>query len=188
MNICIHVFNVLIKNDRILDAAAAVLAKRPDATLQAIANAAGVSRTTIFNRYATRDDLLEALAVDALQRIGQAMKRVPSSEVDDVEAVLLDVTTGLTPLGPHSAFLRSVPGQGNDLDSHWLEAVTLLVIYIVNAQSSGQLRGDLPTRWLVCSYLGLLFAAWDEIAEGELGPAQAACLTVDTWLSGAAHR
>jgi AcrR family transcriptional regulator len=61
---------VAIKNDRILDAAAVVLVERPNATLQTIANAAGISRTTIFNRYATREDLLEALGVHALQRIG----------------------------------------------------------------------------------------------------------------------
>lgn len=68
---------MVIKNDRILDAAAEVLAKRPDATLQTIAIAAGISRTTIFNRYPTREALLEALAIDALQRVGQVMKCIP---------------------------------------------------------------------------------------------------------------
>jgi AcrR family transcriptional regulator len=178
---------VAIKNDRILDAAAVVLVERPNATLQTIANAAGISRTTIFNRYATREDLLEALGVHALQRIGAVTQRLPLGDPGDVATVLLDATGGLMPLGPHSAFLRSVPGQGNNLESHWAESVTPLGLYFAAAQSRGRLRSDLSIRWLVSSYMSLLFGAWDEIAVGELGPAQAARLVVDTWLSGSAR-
>ena len=177
---------MVIKNDRILDAAAKVLAKRPDATLQTIANAAGISRTTIFHKYPTRDDLLEALGVDALDRIGKVMEQVPSRRLGEVATVMLEVTSGLMPLGPRAAFLRFVPSEGKILDSYWADAVTPLAIYVAKAQSQGQLRNDLPTRWLIASYVGLLFAAWDEIAEGELGPSQAARLIVDTWLSGVA--
>lgn len=179
---------MVIKNEQILDAAAGVLARRPNATLQSIAAAAGISRTTIFNRFPTRDELLEALAVDTLMRIGQVMGCVPSgapAEVsDDLASVLLDVTAGLMPLGPRTIFLRATPGQPNDLDAHWGDAVTPLAVYIGQAQARGLLRGGQPARWLVASYIGMLFAAWDEIAEGQLGPAQAARLIVDTWLSG----
>jgi len=31
----------------------------------------------------------------------------------------------------------------------------------------------------------LLFAAWDEISEGEMGTAQAARLVVESWMTGA---
>jgi AcrR family transcriptional regulator len=175
---------MVIKNDRILDAAAEILAKRPDATLQTIANAAGISRTTIFNRYPTREDLIQALAIDALQRIGQVMQRIPSGDNANFESVLMDVTRGLMPLGPRTTFLRIIPGQTNDLDAQWEDVVTPLAILFAQAQSQGQLRNDLRTRWLVASYIGLLFAAWDEITQGELGPSQAARLVVDTWLSG----
>ncbi len=40
---------------------------------------------------------------------------------------------------------------------------------------------------MTASYIGLLFAAWDEIAEGELGAEQAARLVVQTWLAGAGY-
>lgn len=179
---------MVIKNDRILDAAAEVLAIRPNATLQSIAKAAGISRTTIFNRFPTRDALLEALAVDTLMRIGQVMARVPQgapSELpDELASVLSDVTGGLMLLGPRTVFLRIHPGSGSDVDAHWVDAVLPLAVYIGRAQAHGVLRRDLPTRWLVASYIGLLFAAWDEVAQGELGQAQAARLIVSTWLSG----
>ncbi len=176
---------MVIKNERILDAAADVLSQRPDATLQTIAAAAGVSRTTIFHKFPTRDALLDALGTDALQRIGTVMACVPQCEPGDVEAVMGEVTRGLIPLQPRTAFLRVLPGLGSDLGSHWEQAVTPLALYIATAQSAGRLRMDQPARWLVASYIGLLFAAWDEISAGELGPSQAARLVVNTWLSGA---
>jgi len=175
---------VVIKNDQILDAAAAVLSKRPDATLQTIAAAAGVSRTTIFNKFPTRDVLLQALAEDALDRIGEVMAKVPMGDVGDVRAVMSEVTAGLMPLGPRTMFLRIVPGLGNDLDTQWARAVTPLAVYVHKVQAQGMVRVDQPARWLVASYVGLLFAAWDEIAAGEIGSAQAARLVVQTWLAG----
>jgi AcrR family transcriptional regulator len=182
---------MVIKNEQILDAAAEVLARRPDATLQSIAQAAGISRTTIFNKFATRDALLEALAVDALRRVGEVMVRVPADirgeGSEEFLTVMADVTAGLMPLGPGTVFLRVMPGWGNELDRHWVEAATPLAVYIGRAQSRGLLRGDQPARWLVASYVGLLFAAWDEISEGELGQAQASRLIIETWMSGASR-
>ena len=176
--------NMVIKNEHILDVAALVLSKRPDATLQTIAAAAGVSRTTIFNKFPTRDDLLEALAEDALKRIGSVMALVPDGKPSDVAAVMIEVTRGLIPLEPRTAFLHAAPHR-SDLDSLWEQAATSLAIYIGTAQAYGLLRGDYSTRWLTASYIGLLFAAWDEVFQGELGTAQAARLVVHSWLSGA---
>ena len=182
---------MVIKNEQILDAAAEVLARRPDATLQSIAKAAGISRTSIFNKFATRDALLEALAIESLRRIGEVMAQVPaelaSESLEEFTSVMLQVTAGLMPLGPGTAFLRVVPGWGNNLESHWTEAVTPLAVYIASSQACGLLRSDQPTRWLTASYVGLLFAAWDEISEGELGQAQASRLIVETWMSGASR-
>lgn len=179
---------MVIKSEKILDTAAEVLSKRPNATLQTIASEAGISRTTIFNRYPTRDDLLEALGRDALERIGEVMAWVPQDEPGDVAAVMSEVTSGLMPLGPRTTFLRVVPGLGNGLDAHWQQAATPLAVYIHRIQASGLLRDDHPARWLVASYIGLLFAAWDEIAEKEIGTNQAARLVVQTWLAGAGYR
>ncbi len=172
-----------IRNEHILDAASTVLARRPDATLQSIADAAGISRTTIFNKYPRRDDLLAALAVDTLARIGDAMAVIPPRDEGDAREVLLRLTGALMDLGPRTAFLRASPGTS--LDSHWAEAVTPLAVYIDALQTAGRLRRDQPARWLTAGYVGLLFAAWDEIAVGELGQVQAARLVVGTWLSGA---
>lgn len=177
----------MIKNEQILDTAARVLARRPDATLQTIADSAGISRTTIFHRYPTRRDLIEALAIDTVTRIGDVMKQVPTSLDADLEATLLTITEALMSLGARTVFLRLHVDTNDAIDTHWIEAATPLAIYFINLQARGQLRRDQPARWLTASYIGLLFAAWDEIESGEIGAAQAARLITQTWLDGAGY-
>ncbi|MFI9386884.1 TetR/AcrR family transcriptional regulator [Kutzneria sp. NPDC052558] len=53
----------------ILDAADRVLARDPAATLQQIADEAGVARTTVHRRFASREALLEALGQDMLEQM-----------------------------------------------------------------------------------------------------------------------
>jgi hypothetical protein len=112
------------------------------------------------------------------------MQRIPTGDNANFESALMDTTRGLMPLGPRTTFLRIIPSQANDLEAQWEDGVNPLAILFAQAQSQRQLRSDLRTRWLVASYIGLLFAAWDEITQGELGPSQAARLVVDTWLTG----
>lgn len=65
----------------ILDTASRVLAASPRASLADVAGAAGISRTTLFSRYATREALLEGLAVDAIERIDDACVEIGRAHV-----------------------------------------------------------------------------------------------------------
>jgi AcrR family transcriptional regulator len=57
----------------ILEAAERVLAEEPGASMEQIAAAAGVARTTIHRRFANRQALIEALASSAAHQLAQAV-------------------------------------------------------------------------------------------------------------------
>ncbi|MGW0801819.1 TetR/AcrR family transcriptional regulator [Nonomuraea sp. NPDC002799] len=57
----------------ILEAAEQVLAEDPGASMEQIAAAAGVARTTIHRRFANRQALIEALASSAARQLAQAV-------------------------------------------------------------------------------------------------------------------
>lgn len=177
----------MINNSSLLLTAARVLSEQPNATLQFIAHEAGVSRTTIFNRYPTRDALLRALCEDGFERLRAAMQSLPVRPQESINDDLVKLTSELIPLGPHTMFLRNIPNKFNDLGSLWQKVSFPLFTYMLRAQKQGLLSGDIPTKWLIASYISLLFGAWDEISQGELGPVHATRLVVSTWLNGAVN-
>ena len=180
---------MVIRSERILDTAAEVLLRRPDATLRTIADAAGISRTTLHNRYPTRDALLDALAVDTLERMRGGMAAIDWSPARDPADVLGDLWAVLRPLAARAAFLRMGPTHAApEVTAGWEAAFTPWGILVAQLQATGRVRDDLPLRWLIGCLVGLLFAAFDEVDAGELGAAQAGRLVTTSWLAIAAPR
>lgn len=178
---------MVIRTEHILDTAADVLIRRPDATMSAIAAAAGISRTTLHNRYPTREDLLGALAVDTLVRMRDGMAAIDWSSTRDPADVLADLWAVLQPLSTRAAFLRAGPAhEAPQVSAGWEAAFTPWGIYVAQLQATGRVRDDLPLRWLIGCVVGLLFAAFDEVDAGELGVAQAGRLVATSWLAVAA--
>ena len=91
------------RNDgRILDAARAVFLANPDAPVAAVAHRAGVGISALYRRYQNKDDLLRALARDALTRY-----------VGDLRAALADDRDPWTVYREH--LIRVVDGRSQAL-------------------------------------------------------------------------
>ncbi|MBT2407890.1 MULTISPECIES: TetR/AcrR family transcriptional regulator [unclassified Streptomyces] len=58
----------------ILAAAERVLAENPAASMEQVAEAAGVTRTTVHRRFANRQALVDALAVEAASKLAEAIE------------------------------------------------------------------------------------------------------------------
>ncbi|NHC45079.1 TetR/AcrR family transcriptional regulator [Motilibacter aurantiacus] len=72
----------------ILDAAIRVLGRRPGASLSEVATAAEVGRTTLHRYFASRQELLDAVSVEALSAVGSAFERAGLAEGTGRETVL----------------------------------------------------------------------------------------------------
>jgi len=129
---------MVIRTERILDTAADVLLRRPDATMSSIAAAAGISRTTLHNRYPTREELLGALAVDTLARMRTGMTAIDWSHGREPVDVLADLWAVLQPLSTRAAFLGSGPAHTSpEITAGWEEAFTPWGIYVATLQATG---------------------------------------------------
>ena len=69
----------------LLEAAGTVLNRDPDASLDAIAGEAGLSRRALYGHFATRDDLIRSLLAHRVSRVLAAIEQV---EHDDPAALL----------------------------------------------------------------------------------------------------
>ncbi|MDI9893946.1 MULTISPECIES: TetR/AcrR family transcriptional regulator [Nocardiaceae] len=92
---------------RILDVAQRVLADNPDATINDVAAAAGVVRRTVYAHFASREALIDGIALEAADSIASALGRVPAADESAV-TVFVRQTLALTRVGDQYRLLLAV--------------------------------------------------------------------------------
>lgn len=152
------------RNDRlILRAAARVLAEDPSATIQRIADEAGVVRLTVYRRYANREALrraiFEAAAAEARQVIADALEGEDDA-VSCLRAIIIEmaVIAQRYPLLNVGTDLQPLPGETRrptppPVSKAMQEALLGLVR---RGQAEGVLRADLPAELLPQAIAGTL--------------------------------
>jgi AcrR family transcriptional regulator len=164
--------------DAIVGAARTMLVERLDANMEEIADAAGVSRQTVYAHFSSREVLIAAVinaerASRLAALIDARLDRVPP--VDAVRG-FLDISWQLVdrfPLLLDPALSRTPDPEGND--PHRPVAVELERI-IRRGQRSGDFDRTLPVGWLAAATFGLGHAAAELVAGGELDVSRAAAL------------
>lgn len=177
------------QDDRVLDVAVSVLVRDPAASLGEIAVAAGIGRTTLHNRYATRSDLLTAVAHRAIDLVDAAIEQArPQLDQPPELGRLLELAI---PIGPHLTFLLTEP-QACCGDTRLTARIEALHDPIVDAvrdrldSLGAPLAAGLPDWWVVSTLHALLHAAWQAVDAGLLAPRSAPGLVADWFLHGAA--
>jgi AcrR family transcriptional regulator len=156
----------------VLDAAVALLAERPQATMQEVADASGLGRTTVYRHFPRRQDLIEALFNEVLREAGATIEdalRAPGSA--------LDLLRGLGPriiaIGDRYRFLDAHPELRERALSSGHDVGIPLYQYLVEAQKRGELRGDVPVSWMLTSLRGMAVVSMYELTAGRLTVEQA---------------
>lgn len=170
----------------LLDIATEVLLDDPAATLATVARAAGIGRTTLHKQYATRDDLLVAVAHRALDVTEQAI----APDGDDPEAAvdggLRRLVDELVPAGAQLSFLFRQPSLDRDAEITarlgTLDEPILAVVH--RAQAAGALGRQLPDWWVVETIYALVYQAWNSIRGGRLAPLDATDVVLRTLTAG----
>lgn len=170
----------------LVDTATRLLVKNRGVSTGEIAAAAGVGRTTLHRYFATRDDLVRAVGLAALDRSEEALSDDTALDEGDVEAALLGVAVALTPFGPSLEFLLAEASLTDDPEvrARTEQVIAPLAALVDRAREEGLVRAAVPVEWVVDAFFGLLFTAWEGVANGTLAPRSAPHLVVDTLLRG----
>lgn len=178
----------------ILEIAAEVFSANAAASLADVAAAAGVGRTTLHNRFPTREALLLAVAHDALDRCAAVIQDANLTEVgtdatpEEVKAALSRFVEAMIPLGPRIEFLLRQPelDMDKELAARTDQLDKPLEDFVERAQQAGALRTGVPAWWAVSTLYALTYAAWEGITAGRLAPRDAPALVLHTTLTGIA--
>ena len=169
--------------DAILSAARTMLGERPDASMEDIATAAGVTRQTVYAHFPSRDALIAALLHAAGTETVAAMDAARLDTVPPADALrqFLDISWQLIRLNPYllgPALTRNPPGSN---DSHHAGIARLEQI-IRRGQRTGDFDSTLPATWLTAAIHGLARAAAEQVAAGRLTTSKAATMLLDSTL------
>jgi AcrR family transcriptional regulator len=166
---------------RIVSAARTSLSKDPNATVDAIAKAAGVGRMTIYGHFRTRPELVEAALVDALRAGEETLSAVDlSGDARDALSRLLASSWAL--IAESAALLAA--GQSvlpahriRELHADLADRVGEL---IRRGQQEGVFRTELPITWLVNVVHYVLHGAAEENRAGRINTADVADIVTTT--------
>lgn len=171
--------------ETLLDAAATTLAQKPDASLNEIAQTAGVGRATLYRYFPNREAILRALIIESFEQIEQVIAPILAKKQSAVEA-LRDCIDALVPLGDRYHFLWSAPTFEDDPEiieryeqqtETWIELVEAL-------KREGVVASDMPTAWVLAVLEGLTYTAWSSVYDGYVARRDAPELMFRTLLKG----
>ncbi|HEX6876119.1 MAG TPA: TetR/AcrR family transcriptional regulator [Nocardioidaceae bacterium] len=151
--------DVLRNHAALLDAAAAVLAVDPSASLAEVAARAGLGRATLYRHFPTREALRAAIRGEALARASSALDAADLTGCSAREAVRRAASV-LVPLGMR---FRILLAEGADNDPDFLAAREQSLAPLWAALERGIAAGELAPAteppWVAMTLAGLLVTA-----------------------------
>ncbi|GIJ39001.1 hypothetical protein Vwe01_23260 [Micromonospora andamanensis] len=162
----------------VLDAAVRVLGAYPDAKVEQVAAAAGVTRQTVYAHYPSRQVLVAAV-VDRIT--AEAVAALDAADVDGGTATVallrwLDVTWGLLDRYPLLLHPSVAAIDQGDSDRQHAVVAERLARLIGHGQAAGEFDGTLDPAWLVSATIALGHAAGGEVAAGRMTTVRAAAV------------
>jgi AcrR family transcriptional regulator len=155
----------------VLDAAVALLAERPQATMQEVADASGLGRTTVYRHFPRRQDLIDALFEEVLREAAETVQDALKS-ASSARELLCDLGPRIIGIGDRYRFLDAHPDLRERAlappDGEQAGGDNPLERYLTEAQERGEVRRDLPVHWMLTTLRGLGVVAMVEVSAGRM--------------------
>ena len=167
----------------ILDAAARVLGRRPDAAMADIADEAGIGRATLYRHFPTRESLLRGVGDAGTAELADAFAAANLDELPVDRAIARITSVFLRTGAKYAAVLSQVDEFRDPVAKE--RTIRPVRDVITRGVRDGVLRGDLPGDSLFDMYSALVERAlWLTVSEA-LTPESAAETVGTVFLDGA---
>jgi TetR/AcrR family transcriptional regulator, mexCD-oprJ operon repressor len=168
----------------ILDAATECLARDPDASVNAIAKAAGVGRVTLYGHFDSRATLVAAVVERAIRETDAALDAT-DLDGDPTKALVRLITSTWRLTHRFGALVVAAEREmrAEQLVRAHAEPMLRVQRLIERGQDQGCFRADLPAHWLVTILHSVTHAAAGAIHRGEMDADEAPAVISATMLA-----
>ena len=169
----------------ILEAAERVLARDPAATMEDIATAAGVARTTVHRRFSTREALIASLAGWASRQLEAAVDEARPDTAPPLVALYQATANVLRVKISWGFAMDTALAKGDEVEEIQRRILDTCDRLFLRLRDAGVLRPDADPIWARRVYYALIHeACQDVVADSNPGIDTLATQLVDTLLRG----
>lgn len=169
---------------KILEHAAKLIARDPEASMVQIAEASGVGRATLYRHFASREDVVNALRAQAFGR-AQEVIAVALAPGDDGEGASARLSRLITQLLGMSEPYGLIADQDPRHHAEAREAFDAMVLPLIEeAQTSGEFTRDISALAIGFALEGLMLSANRAMQHGEMTPEEAVIVVQRGMLRG----
>jgi AcrR family transcriptional regulator len=167
----------------IAEAAERVLADNPAATIEQIAEAAGVARTTVHRRFASREALIKSMTRAAWEQIAEAVAAARPSTAPPLIA-LHQATANILEIKSRWRFALGQPTDDEVTGDIQGAVYADCDLALRRAQQIGLIRADADLAWTRRVYLALIDETMHGAPRSDGDPDALASRILDTLLHG----
>lgn len=164
--------------EAIVEAASRVLAEDPSASVQDVAAACGLHRATVHRHFASREELIHAVRVQAFRETQTEVSRLADDDSLEPLVALERIALALFEVGDRYRIYRFTTTLGPGIDEERDNVRAPMGALIRRAQKAGGLRKDITVQLHVAAFGGLVFGMLPEIAAGNVSSKKAARLVL----------
>ncbi len=169
----------------ILEAAERVLSRDPAATMEDIAAAAGVARTTVHRRFSTREALIASLAGWASRQLEAAVDEARPDTAPPLVALYQATTNVLRVKISWGFAMDTALAKGDEVEEIQCRILDTCDRLFRRLRDSGALRADVDPVWARRVYYALIHEACQDVgAESDPDADTLATQLINTLLRG----